>query len=117
MHKPAALFLCVMLFIPLIFLINLTPLSVLWLLLYVFVIYWFTRKANKEKTYVKGASIIYLGAAVAVIGKKCVALYSVSGDVSSEELVIETFFQVMLMVSSGLGGGLLAHYFINERKA
>ncbi|WP_318392762.1 hypothetical protein [Enterobacter sp.] len=118
MHKSmSVIFLIIMLFIPAIFLFKVMPWSLLWLFSYVAVIYFFLRKSSKEKTYYKGFSIIYVGAAVAVLGKSWVTGHASSEDVSSQEMVIESFFQVMLMTSSGLGGGLLAHYFINERKA
>ena len=79
----------------------------------------YSKKEKQLKTsyQTKGALIIYIGAAIAVLGK---AYMIEAPDYlfhnNKNLLVLDTFFQVMLMTSSGVGGGLLVHYIINKDK-
>ncbi|MFT7682658.1 MAG: hypothetical protein ACI935_002135 [Moritella dasanensis] len=101
--------------IPFLLLLKIFPLSALWFLLYLLSMGFIIKR---KKTYFeKGAYIIYAGAAIAVIGKQMVTGQPNSGTAADSVEVIETLFQVMIMASSGLGGGLISHHIIsNDQK-
>ncbi|HHE0504569.1 hypothetical protein [Vibrio parahaemolyticus] len=115
MKQFSKLTLFIFLFIPGALLLSLFPQSAIWLYSYIVAMYLITK--SKKDYLNKGGAIIYFGAAFAVIGKSML-LSKTFGDLSPQETndLLETFCQVMLMASSGLGGGLIAHHVI-ERDA
>ncbi|EHS4950290.1 hypothetical protein G6355_18880 [Vibrio cholerae] len=113
MKQFSKLTLFIFLFIPGALLLSLFPKSAIWLYSYILVMYSITK--SKKNYLNKGGAIIYFGAAFAVIGKSML-LSETFGELSPQESneLLETFCQVMLMASSGLGGGLIAHHIISS---
>ncbi|ATC59554.1 hypothetical protein [Vibrio anguillarum] len=114
MKNSARWLLGAMLVIPAIMLGINFPGYVFWLIGYMIVMAIVLR--GRSSNDVKGGSVIYLGAAIAVLGKHYIPIFTDLhiGEVE-DKLIIETFFQVMLMASSGLGGSLIAHYYLSEK--
>ncbi|HBC3454418.1 TPA: hypothetical protein KDY47_003271 [Vibrio parahaemolyticus] len=115
MKLPAKIFLGIMIGLPMVLVFPMFPGSAVWLAIYVLSIFAIlkTFKSNGDK----GTAIIYFGAAIAVIGKHFVPIFSEPhlGQIE-DELILETFFQVMLMASSGIGGSFVASHFLVEKK-
>ena len=104
----------VLLFVPVILLLRISPLSALWFFFYIGAMFLIVER--KMAYFEKGAFVIYFGAAIAVLGKQIVTGQPNSGTAADSVEVIETMFQVMIMASSGLGGGLLSHHVIEKNK-
>lgn len=86
-----------------------------WALTYCAVIWLFVKT---QKTMLdRGVMVVFSGAIIAVAGKTLIeAIVPPSPAFDSYEM-IESFFQMMIMMSGGLGGGLISHHVITEEKA
>jgi len=102
----------IVLSIPFLLLLTIFPLSALWFFFYSLAMGLIVKR--KTTYFEKGVYVIYIGAAIAVIGKQLVTGQPNSGTAADSYEVVETLYQVMLMASSGLGGGLLSHHVINK---
>lgn len=98
-----------------VWLFEIYPISFFWLIGYGITM-WFIISL-KSSYLTKGAFVIYLGAAIAVLGKSyLIELPETAFNGQKNLLVLDTLFQVMLMASSGLGGGLLTLHITSKDK-
>ncbi|RXJ71728.1 hypothetical protein CS022_19975 [Veronia nyctiphanis] len=89
------------------------PLSFLWASVYGVVIWAFVKT---QKTMLdKGVMVIFSGAIIAVAGKALILATVDPVVVSDSYEIIESLFQ-MMMLSGGLGGGLISLHVIKEEK-
>lgn len=113
LRTPAKVILFTILSIPFCLIFPKMPVTMLWLIGYITVMF-FIFKFNFNHLE-QGALVIYFGAAIAVLGKYYILNFLMESLAAGEDVnVIETFFQIILMASSGLGGGLISHYVISK---
>ncbi|HDM8215127.1 TPA: hypothetical protein P0E22_005194 [Vibrio harveyi] len=114
MKQAAKVFLGITFIVPFVLIFPIFPGSAVWLAVYV--VSMFSVLRFMQSNHDKGTAIIYFGAAIAVIGKHYVPIFSEQHIGKVEDgLILETFFQVMLMASSGLGGSLIASHYLTKK--